>query len=65
MLEARLGHDPHVVLVPETAPDERVVLTGTLVDIFGQLVDPPTRGSRPRRGPSGATSPCRSWGWTR
>ena len=27
MLEARLGHEPHVVLVPEPSPEERVVLT--------------------------------------
>ena len=38
ILEARLGYEPHVVLVPEMAPDERVLLTGSLVDIFGHLV---------------------------
>ena len=30
LLEAQLGHEPHVVLVPEPAPEERVVLTETL-----------------------------------
>jgi len=40
MLEAQLGHPPAVVLVPETGPETRVVLTKTLIDIFGQLVDP-------------------------
>ena len=63
MLEARLGHDPHVVLVPEPSPEERVVLTRTLVDIFGQLVDTdartlrgpgPVRGGAPRRAARGA-----------
>jgi signal transduction histidine kinase len=43
MLEARLGHDAHVVLVPEPSAEERIVLTRTLVDIFGQLVDPDAR----------------------
>jgi hypothetical protein len=40
MLEAQLGHQPDVVLVPEAAPEQRVVLTKMLVDVFGQLVDP-------------------------
>jgi hypothetical protein len=39
MLEARLGYDAHVVLVPEPSSEERIVLTRMLVDIFGQLVD--------------------------
>jgi GAF domain-containing protein len=39
MLEARLGHDPRVLLVPEPSSEERSVLARTLVDIFGQLVD--------------------------
>jgi signal transduction histidine kinase/CheY-like chemotaxis protein len=39
ILEARLGHEPHVVLVPETSPEDRVLLTSMLVDIFGQVVD--------------------------
>jgi hypothetical protein len=43
MLEARLGHEPQVVLVPDASPEERAVVTGALVDIFGQLVDPETR----------------------
>jgi len=46
MLESRLGHEPNVVLVPEaSSSDERVVLTRTLVDIFGQFVDPDARTS--------------------
>jgi GAF domain-containing protein len=40
MLEAQLGHHPDVVLVPDTGPGDRAVLTRTLVEIFGQLVDP-------------------------
>jgi len=43
MLEARLGHEPSIVLVPETSAEERVVLTRALVDIFGQLVDSDAR----------------------
>ena len=43
MLEARLGHDSRVVLVPEPPPEERDVIARTLVDIFGQLVDPDAR----------------------
>ena len=45
MLEARLGHDADVMLVPEPSADERVRLTRLMVDIFGQLVDAdaPTR----------------------
>jgi DNA-binding transcriptional MerR regulator len=43
MLEARLGHDPRVVLVPEPSPEARTILARTLVDIFGQLVDPDAR----------------------
>ena len=43
MLEARLGHDPAVVLVPEPSPEARAVLARTLVDLFGQLVDPDAR----------------------
>ena len=63
MLEARLGHDARVVLVPEPSADERVVLTRALVDLFGQLVDPdartcvvpgPARGGAPRRAARGA-----------
>jgi signal transduction histidine kinase len=44
MLDARLGHDPRIVLVPEPSPEERSVLARALVDIFGQLVDPDARG---------------------
>jgi hypothetical protein len=40
MLEARLGHDARVVLVPEPSPQERAVLARVLVDIFGQFGDP-------------------------
>jgi signal transduction histidine kinase/CheY-like chemotaxis protein len=47
MLEARIGHAPHVVLEPETLPDERVALTGTLLDLFGQLVDVDTGARAP------------------
>jgi hypothetical protein len=39
MLEARLGQEPHIVLVPELSSDGRRSITRALVDIFGQLVD--------------------------
>ena len=39
MLEARLGHDERVLLVPEPPADERVLLTRMLVDVFAQLAD--------------------------
>jgi hypothetical protein len=50
MLEARLGHDAYVVLVPEPSADERVVLTRALVDLFGQFADSDARApAMPRR----------------
>ena len=66
VLEARLGHEPQVVMVPETLPDERALLTGTLLGIFGQLVD--ANGAYGRAGCAARaerTSPCRSSGSTR
>src|SRR5688572_22848011 len=39
VLEARLGHEPHVVAVPKPAPEQRTYLTATLVNLLGQLVD--------------------------
>ena len=47
LLEAGLGYEPRVVLVPETPPDEGArPLLSTLLELFGQLVDisprPPT-----------------------
>jgi len=50
LLEARLGHDPRIVLVPEPSGEERASLARALVDVFGQLVDANARG----RGVSGA-----------
>jgi hypothetical protein len=38
LLEARLGHEPRVVIVPPIPPDERAQLTGTLVHLFGELI---------------------------
>ncbi len=46
LLEAQLGHQPDVVLVPETAPEDRTVITKLLVDVFGQLVDPDAPAGR-------------------
>jgi signal transduction histidine kinase len=43
VLEARVGHQPHVVAVPEATPGERIVLTETLLDLFGNLVDAKAR----------------------
>jgi signal transduction histidine kinase len=45
MLEARLGHDAQIMLVPEPSAADGIVLTRALVEIFGQLVDP---GAPPR-----------------
>ncbi|MGZ4402597.1 MAG: ATP-binding protein [Gaiellaceae bacterium] len=53
LFEARLGHEPQVVMVPETLPDERALLTGTLLGIFGQLVDGHVRDA-PATRPHGA-----------
>ncbi|HUE67520.1 MAG TPA: hypothetical protein VMP38_05005 [Candidatus Acidoferrum sp.] len=39
MLEARLGHEPHVVLVPELSCEGRLSVTRALIDIFVRLVD--------------------------
>jgi two-component system, chemotaxis family, CheB/CheR fusion protein len=39
MLEARPGKEPQLVLSPEPPSDERALLSGTLLEIFGQLVD--------------------------
>lgn len=51
VLDACLGHEPHIVVVPELLPAERVSLAEMLLDIFGQLVDagprPPASASRP------------------
>jgi len=52
LLEARLGHEPHVVVVPETPPDQRVLLTETLLHIFGQLVDANARARAPAARPT-------------
>ena len=55
MLEARLGYDPHIVLLPEPSPEDRVNLTRALLDTFGQLVDPDARTARrPAAGRGGA-----------
>jgi DNA-binding transcriptional MerR regulator len=43
MLEARLGQEANIVLVPEPSGDERAALTRMLIDIYGQLVDPDAR----------------------
>ena len=54
MLEARLGHEPHVVLVPETSPDERIVLTERCSTSSGSSSTPNapagTAAARPERG---------------
>jgi signal transduction histidine kinase len=39
LLEARLGHDPEVVVVPEASRAGRLAVTDTLLALFGQLVD--------------------------
>src|SRR5579863_93459 len=54
LLEAQLGHEPHVVVVPEPTPDARALLTGTLLELFGQLVDGNTRAQSPAPRPRGA-----------
>jgi signal transduction histidine kinase len=54
LLEARIGHEPRVVVVPETTDEERVVLTWTLVDLFGKLVDTSGHVRPPTLRPSGA-----------
>jgi len=46
MLEARLGQEPNVVLVPEAPADRRIVLTRALIDLFGHLVEPHARARR-------------------
>jgi len=43
VLEARLGREPHIVLVPELSSERRLSVTRALVDIFGQLVDSDAR----------------------
>ena len=53
VLEAQPGEDPHVVVVPEVPPRERVLLTATLVDLFGQLVDSQARVAAPQARPRG------------
>ena len=54
MLEARLGHDAHIVLLPEPSPEDRVILTRALIDTFGQLADPEARTRVVPRQPEGA-----------
>jgi CheY-like chemotaxis protein len=47
LLEAQVGHDPHVVAVPEARGDEGILLTAMLVDLFGHLVDAKPRAGAP------------------
>ena len=54
MLEARLGYEPRVVLGARDVGRRRVLLTETLVDIFGRLVDTDARRARPAARPEGA-----------
>ena len=66
LLEARLGHEERVVLVPEPSADERVVLTRDA----GRHLRAARRHGRAhlrasRAGPRRRASPCRSWGSTR
>jgi signal transduction histidine kinase len=50
LLEARLGHEPNVVLAPETSAEQRMLLTETLLDLFGELVEgQPTAFGPPAR----------------
>src|SRR5688572_4028657 len=56
LLEARLGYEPQVVVVPETSPDDRVDLLGTLLDLFGQLIEP-HRPLQPLRPPTSNVRP--------
>jgi signal transduction histidine kinase len=53
MLEARRGHPPQFVLTPEPPANERAPLTGTLLEIFGELVDIDAGGSVRTSRPSG------------
>ena len=65
LLEARLGYEERVVLVPETSAGERAALTRALVDIFGQLSTRTGASAWSRGGPRRRVSRCRSWGSTR
>jgi hypothetical protein len=47
MLEAGLGREPRVVLVPDMVPEAGAPLLGTLMGLFGELV-----GANPRARPS-------------
>ena len=51
LLEARVGQEPRVVMVPGASPDERATLTATLIGIFGQLVDANARAGVPAARP--------------
>jgi CheY-like chemotaxis protein len=50
LLEAGIGREPRAVLVPDALLDGGTPLLGTLLDLFGQLVDanPPTPAASPR-----------------
>ena len=54
VLEARLGCEPRVLVVPPATPDEKALLTIRLLGLFGHLVgaDPPARDTPAR--PDGA-----------
>ncbi|MCU1282339.1 MAG: two-component hybrid sensor and regulator, partial [bacterium] len=53
MLEARIGYAPHIMVTSELPPDERTLLTGTLLNILGQLVDVNAGVSAPASRPKG------------
>jgi len=54
LLEAQPGREPRLVVVPGVAPDERALLTETLMSLFGQLLEDHGRAPEVPPRPSGA-----------
>jgi len=50
LLEAQPGREPRLVVVPAVAPDERALLTESLMSLFGQLIEDHERVGDPGEG---------------
>jgi len=54
LLEAQPGREPRLVVVPRASPEERALLTDTLMSLFGQLLEDQGRAPEAPPGPPGS-----------
>jgi len=54
LLEAQPGREPRLVVVPGASPEERALLTETLMSLFGQLLEDHGRAPEAPPGPPGS-----------